>query len=156
LSLNNINAIENIESSTITDLHILGNSNLSTCHIESICNYLANPNGEFLIQGNAIGCNNQEEVQEACEVGVVESVVDSKLASVNIFPNPSSSILFIELQEEITRFQLSLIDLNGHELIKQEVTQLRTTIDVNKLAAGIYFARFTNENEVRMFKVVKY
>ena len=155
-SLNSIEAIENIESGTITDLYILGNSNLSNCQIESICNYLANPNGEILIQYNALGCNDLEEVEEACEVGLAEPIGNKKQATIKIFPNPSSDILFIETPEKMNRFQFSIMDLNGQELIRERISEPTRAIDVSHLPVGIYLLKISNETEVNIYKVVKY
>ena len=42
------------------------NPALSGCAIESICDYLNSPNGNVIIQNNAIGCDSPFEVEEAC------------------------------------------------------------------------------------------
>ncbi len=42
------------------------NSALSTCEVESVCEYLSNPGGTVEIYNNATGCNNPYEVANAC------------------------------------------------------------------------------------------
>ncbi len=63
--LNNLSAIENLDHTTLMDLIIRDNYNLSTCSITSICNYLA-AGGTATIDGNALGCETQEQVETAC------------------------------------------------------------------------------------------
>lgn len=89
-SLENLNGLENVTTlqygleisdnfvlSDISDLHqldlsalifinISNNSVLSTCDIESICNYLTLPINQVTISNNAAGCNSEIEVQNAC------------------------------------------------------------------------------------------
>src|SRR5690606_15504424 len=52
---------------TISNLTITGNSNLSVCHIETVCNYL-NGVGQFYayINGNAEGCQDIDVVKSFC------------------------------------------------------------------------------------------
>ncbi len=62
--------LENIDANTISNLFIRYNDYLSTCDVQSICDYLAAPNGTIDITGNSTGCNSQEEVEAACGVGI--------------------------------------------------------------------------------------
>ncbi|HEY9115011.1 MAG TPA: T9SS type A sorting domain-containing protein, partial [Bacteroidales bacterium] len=64
--LTSLTGIENIDAQTIDSLSIIGNSSLSTCDVQSICDYLASPNGSINIYGNASGCNNPAEVASNC------------------------------------------------------------------------------------------
>jgi hypothetical protein len=49
-------------------MQIVDNTTLSECEIISVCLYMANPGGVIQINNNAPGCNNQAEVEEACEI----------------------------------------------------------------------------------------
>ncbi len=66
-NLRNLAGLDNIDPYTISNLKISGNSSLSTCDIESVCNYLADPTGSIYITSNAPGCYDRWEVVEACE-----------------------------------------------------------------------------------------
>ncbi|MFK5857291.1 MAG: hypothetical protein QM503_14260 [Bacteroidota bacterium] len=65
-NLSSLYGLENIDSGTITKLTIANNNSLTTCEVESVCNYLASPNSDVTINNNKTGCNSQEEVEEAC------------------------------------------------------------------------------------------
>ena len=65
-SLISISGLENIDAASIDSLSVIFNPLLSVCDVESICNYLAAPNGTIEIHDNAPGCNSQMEVEEAC------------------------------------------------------------------------------------------
>ena len=70
--INGLSGIENINSGSIEDLEIDHNYLLAECDVQSICNYLAGPNGTLEIHDNANSCNSQEEVEEACGLGIGE------------------------------------------------------------------------------------
>jgi len=55
-----------IEAGSITDLYIQNNLGLSTCHAQSICDFLSSQNGTINISDNAEGCNNTYQVADAC------------------------------------------------------------------------------------------
>jgi hypothetical protein len=86
IALTSLSGLDNIEPESIVDLSIGWNTALSTCDVYSICQYLAAPNGYVAIRYNAPGCNSQEEVETACEVGVDEVV--SRQSLVDSYPNP--------------------------------------------------------------------
>jgi len=64
--LEDLSGIENIQAGSINNLDIFINPSLTTCHVQSICNYLVDPNGIVNIHENAPGCNNPPEITAAC------------------------------------------------------------------------------------------
>lgn len=67
-ALTSLTGMDNIEAATIAGLSIQGNNSLSTCEVESVCNYLSAPNDTIAIHNNATGCSNREEIELACEM----------------------------------------------------------------------------------------
>ncbi|MEZ5082582.1 MAG: hypothetical protein R2750_03920 [Bacteroidales bacterium] len=67
-----LSGLDNIDAAFISDLYIYNNALLSTCDIESVCSYLAAPNGAIYIIDNAPGCIDQEEVEDACFTEIEE------------------------------------------------------------------------------------
>ncbi len=66
-SLTSLTGLGNIAPESIYGIQIDSNQILSTCGVESICTYLANPYGSVIIEGNAPGCNEPEQVIESCD-----------------------------------------------------------------------------------------
>ncbi|MBK7174260.1 MAG: hypothetical protein IPH84_13730 [Bacteroidales bacterium] len=56
--LSSLSGLDNIDAGSIYHLELTYNDSLTTCNIESVCNYLANPNGTIIIASNSSGCNN--------------------------------------------------------------------------------------------------
>ena len=65
-SLISLAGLNNIQENSIEDLSIYYNLSLSECDVQSICDYLASPNGTIEIYSNASGCNSEEEIEIAC------------------------------------------------------------------------------------------
>jgi len=65
-NLSSLSGLDNIDAGSINDLHIDWNPSLSTCDIQSLCDYMASPNGVVEIDNNSIGCNNPWEIANAC------------------------------------------------------------------------------------------
>ncbi len=94
-ALMSLTGIDNIEAGLISDYLLISyNSSLSTCEVQSICDYLASPNCSIGIYENVPGCNSVEEVEEAREALSVSKLnVES---DISFYPNPANkSIAFI-------------------------------------------------------------
>lgn len=149
-ALASLSGMDNIDASSIILLDIHGNSSLSMCEVQSICDYLVNPNGSILIYDNATGCNNKYEVELACGVGMEENNISEN--QLNIYPNPSSDNITIET---LTKGNISILNLKSQELLKKEITSPSTTIDVRGLTNGIYIVKVIGEKGIQVGKFVK-
>ncbi len=144
--LTNLSGLENIDANSIESILIRYNTSLTTCEVQSICNYLSTPNATVDIHDNAPGCNSQEEVEEACEsVDIYENVQDIRIS---IFPNPATDILHISsnngsiIETVIIYNQLGQKVLHRNEIIEN--------IDISALGQGIYIIELTsNELKIR-------
>jgi hypothetical protein len=73
---------------------------------------------------------------------------------INLYPNPTTAQLTLEMPTN-TDGILTISSLNGQELVKQEVANTKTQLDVSKLQSGIYFVKVVNANGVGVKKFVK-
>ncbi|MFO7615360.1 MAG: leucine-rich repeat protein [Bacteroidales bacterium] len=156
-SLTSLSGIDNIDAGSITILYIHDNTSLSTCHVQSICEYLIMPNGWTQISGNATGCNSFEQVLSACMVGVDESSAYSRQPVVNIYPNPASSAITIELPHYTTNknTSMTIYNISGQPLISRQLTEQQTIMDLSGLVSGVYIIRMVDEKGVMVGKLVK-
>jgi hypothetical protein len=146
-TLVSLDGLENIDPHSISDLRITFNTALAECDILSICNYLVSPNGTVEIHDNAPGCNSQEEVAEACAIGVAESSAFSLQSSVTLCPNPISGVSSFRFQvSSIGHVTLKIYDLHGREVATVVDQQLPAgehvvSFDASGLPPGIYIWR---------------
>jgi len=124
-ALSSLTGLENVEANTISGLNIYLNSSLSTCAVQSICDYLAAPNGGVNIHDNATGCDSEEEVEAACAgVGVDGSAVGGQRSAVSVYPNPTSGIVDFRLSLSDGQWKmhngqwtiLKIYDVHGREV----------------------------------------
>jgi hypothetical protein len=143
---------------TLEDLDYIGenliikyNEQLSHCAIQSICDYLDTPNGYVHIEENALGCQNQQEVEEACEtVGLHEY---DQYIQVNIFPNPASDRIKIEAFDQLRFEEVHIFNQLGQKLISD--TGIDNEIDISSLPQGLYIFEARTENGVARGKFIK-
>jgi len=157
IALTSLLALDNIDGGSINGLHIRENNSLSTCEAQSVCDYLASPNGDIEIHSNAPGCNSPEEVEEACGIVGINRLQAAGFR-LQVFPNPSYGKF--EFKYHLTAdhrvlgagCRLSTVDLRVYDLMGKQVKTLvnkkqlageyRVRFDASGLPAGIYLLRF--------------
>ena len=157
-SLQTLSGIDNIESESIENLSITYNPQLSTCEVQSVCEYLANPNGDIQIYVNGTGCNNSVEVTEACTVGMPEKTSDTPLT---VYPNPFTTSTTIEYElTEPSHIQLTIYNAIGGVVYTAEDRLIFAgkhsfTWSPERLPEGMYYAVLRSEEGVSVVKMVK-
>ena len=151
-NLTSLVGIENIDYNTITGIHISYNESLSTCEVQSICDYLSNPMGPIDIQSNATGCNSPEEVEEACEsIGIPNINAESEFS---IYPNPAEKEIFISGMNGTIINEVNIYNQIGQKVLHEK--RLTNTIDVSKLRQGMYIIELvTSELKIREKLIIR-
>ncbi|MDD5570552.1 MAG: cellulase family glycosylhydrolase [Bacteroidales bacterium] len=80
---------------------------------------------------------------------------DNEKNTNNFYPNPASDKIIIETGQNINRSILFIYAINGRELIRQQITETRTEIDISNLPQGIYIVKFINNKRVEVGKLIK-
>jgi hypothetical protein len=94
-----------------------------------------------------VGCTESLDVTVASSVSIDES---EKLA-LNVYPNPTSNLLTIELEGMYT---YELVSVNGDILFTGTANNIHS-ISMNDQARGIYFLQVTSNNLTEVIRVVK-
>jgi len=155
-ALTSLEGLDNIDAASIEGLYIYDNVLLSTCEVQSVCNYLVDPNGEIEIHDNATGCNSQEEVEEACGVSVPETMICDGMM---VYPNPvtTSTTIEYELHQPET-VRITFYNQFGNQVDVIEERQQRGLNKVvwtlENLADGIYYFRLQAGEQVATGKMV--
>jgi hypothetical protein len=153
--LTSLNGLDNIEASSISNLSIFFNPNLSSCAVKSICDYLVSPTGTIVIHTNSSGCNNPEEVDSACVYLSNEEV--NFQPKFSIYPNPASTAITVFLPS-FTPFinsTLTIFNINSQLVLSHQITEPQTTVNISNLPSGIYFVRIVSERTVLTEKFMK-
>jgi hypothetical protein len=152
-SLTSLSGMDNIETGSIIDVTIWENSSLTYCAVESICDFIASPDISITFQQNAPGCNSLNEVFNACMTGLNEG--NDTENQFSIIPNPSSTRIMIETSSATPGYQIFIFNLNGQEVISQQITEHVKIIDIGHLPGGVYFVRMTGEKTTGVEKLIK-
>ncbi len=131
-ALLSLEGLDNIDSQSVTDLVIRNNNLLSTCEVQSVCDYLVTPNGDISIHDNATGCNSKEEVISLCADGVSE-IVNIEFV---IYPNPAQTELTISSTSEAEISEVIIYNWIGQLVLLEN--HVVNTIDVSVLSEGMY------------------
>lgn len=146
--LSDIIALVDTDLSNLQELQINNNDVLAECDILSICEYLAGLTGTIVIEDNAPNCNNQEEVEEACLMGINESLKADN--NYRIFPNPAKNSVAIE---SLYRVQtISIFDQSGIIVLQENYTDI--VCDISTLKAGLYFIEIKTNKGINREKLI--
>ncbi|MEE4258450.1 MAG: T9SS type A sorting domain-containing protein [Bacteroidales bacterium] len=140
LALTSLTGLDNIEANSVQYVFINYNSSLTECDVQSICDYLASPNGTIIINNNAPGCNSQLEVEDACASFVADMEEDH---AISIYPNPVTNELFIVCSHGIQLTEVNIYTQMGQKAL-QRMGDIRQ-LNVSSLARGLYVIEFVTE-----------
>jgi len=140
-SLINLSGLDNINLGSISELHIVDNNSLSTCDVQSICDYLISPTGFVEICNNAPGCNSIEEVEEACLTSTEDiSAIEN---NITIFPNPAKKTIAILSYSEIKIKEVNIYNPTGQVILQKKTPD--NTIDISSIQPGLYFIEIVTD-----------
>ncbi|MEZ5197940.1 MAG: T9SS type A sorting domain-containing protein [Bacteroidales bacterium] len=158
-SLTSLSGLDNIASSTITNLYIWDNDTLSTCQVQSICEYLIAPNGTITIEYNAPGCNSSEEVDSLCNITNVSDY--SSDLNFSISPNPINENATVTLGSmfigsiNICLYNSTGICLKSWQFNADQSRQTEFQINLNEVPAGMYFLHVNAGDDSITKKIIK-
>src|SRR5208283_5878007 len=81
--------------------------------------------------------------------GVISSVDNiSAKPAFKVYPNPATDKMTIEIAEDQAPRRLSMMNLNGEEVLTRSLIKPKTQIDISNLPSDVYFVRVTNDKTV--------
>jgi hypothetical protein len=72
-----------------------------------------------------------------------------------IYPNPATDKITIKILGKPAQSGLSIVNIEGRQLITRHITEPKTQINISTLPSGVYFVRLTNERTVEVGKFIK-
>jgi len=85
--------------------------------------------------------------------GETLSTNESKLNSINLYPNPVLDNLYIESTNLINRILIH--DIYGKVILKHNPNQLLTILNTESLSHGVYFVDISGKNTRKVIKIIK-
>lgn len=129
--LQDISALENIDLNDLLSLKIIDNTQLSYCHVHSICEALENGTQANVIENNDIGCNTVEEIVNSCIQSAPDAIRNENLC---FYPNPAKTeIVFTNhLPKTVNIYNHAGQLVNSHENVIY-------SMNLPILKPGLYF-----------------
>lgn len=101
------------------------------------------------------GCTGSDQVYITYEIcsGSHTAVIQP---GITVFPNPTSSFLYVKSDAEITHpMQLEITDLQGRSLSLCTMMQNTMQLDLSELPAGMYLLKIVCNDQNNVFRIVK-
>ena len=146
---NTITSLEGLNDEALLRSSLVVNFNpaLTNCAIKSICNYLIDPPSFVVFSDNAGGCNNENEVNQACLSSTSTFGFKDKIM---LSPNPGDGKINIFGSEKIGA--ISVYDLFGKKISS---TETKNEINISNYPSGIYIIHLQIDKQNRSFKYLK-
>lgn len=132
-------------------LTIEDNPLLSECDVNSVCTMLQMQGVYSLIENNAPGCATDEEVEDACGVGI-KDIYGNEL---KIYPNPAGNYIIISQQKNYVNSYLTIYNLSGSPVMNKLIVNSSELFDVSGLPGGLYFVQVISGKETITGKFIK-
>ena len=76
-----------------------------------------------------------------------------KSSAISYYPNPAKNSLMVENSQELTN--ITIYDLAGKVVLKQDANSKNVKLDVSKLAKGVYMMRAATKEGAKTVKIIK-
>jgi PKD repeat protein len=113
-----------------------------------------NSNGSFTVKLIASSpCDSDTLIKTIIISGLTNGIDDLELNNIRLLNlnNNLYQVIFDEMKEG----NLSIIDLNGNELMKEKFNSGLIDLDLNKYSSGTYFVKIFLDNSVQTIRLVK-
>lgn len=128
------------------------NNNMAIIPSETGQTFTPSANGTYAVEVTVGSCIEVSNCVNFNTLGVVDGF---NKGNVEVFPNPVTSILTIKIPKAIHKAMLSIVSIEGKEVLKKPINKQYVEVDFLQFANGIYFVNIENEGRTLSYKVVK-
>ena len=125
-----------------TDTPISGATNQS---------YTPLANGNYSVEVTSGTCTERS----SCIVFDTLGLESFSEADINVFPNPVSTNLNIEITSAFEAMSIELYDVSGKLLLTTNASEALTTLNIKEIPQGIYFLNIKTSDKTGTYKIVK-
>ena len=91
-----------------------------------------------------------------CDINSLAITSELLDAQLKVFPNPAKEILNLRIDDKFLNGEVSLYDVLGNVVIREKVVnQNEMAIDIQRLRAGTYFLKYSEQNGTEIYSVRK-
>jgi hypothetical protein len=97
----------------------------------------------------------ESEFHDACVVNIILDIENAETVGFDIYPNPSSSQIFIR-QQQVNAGQFYVRDILGKEVRSGLLQSDNQSVDISELKRGVYFLTVLFDNTTLTKEILKY
>lgn len=105
--------------------------------------------------GNGQAFDGSDQVVTTSSSSSSLSISEARLLKFEMYPNPSSDEVTIQLPSGTEKAKVGVFDYTGRLISSQEVTNSNRKVDVTNLATGMYIIRVTANNKIGAQQFIK-
>ncbi len=110
-------------------------------------------NTSYTVTGTtSLGCSNISVFTQSVSSCAGLNTFSSSFEKLVIYPNPSTGKLFIETG--LTRFELTVYDVQGKVLVKGNIDDANTVVDLSEFGKGLYTIKLFCSSDLLVKKIV--
>ncbi|WP_394353045.1 T9SS type A sorting domain-containing protein [Flavobacterium inviolabile] len=83
------------------------------------------------------------------------SVKDFGTMLVNIYPNPATTTVTIKLMNNISNASVTVFDMNGRQVLRQNLHNEESSINVDQFEAGVYIFNIVTDQGKTTKRLIK-
>jgi len=95
--------------------------------------------------------NSTLTVNEMPGFGLTESII----SAFNLYPNPASEFVNVNVPEGLLDSQVRLMDITGKTIVSQQLNQTLIQLDINLIPAGIYVVEILKDGKSYTSRLIK-
>tara|TARA_B110000046_G_scaffold169771_1_gene189168 strand:- start:44 stop:790 length:747 start_codon:yes stop_codon:yes gene_type:complete len=88
-------------------------------------------------------------------LGVSLGIAENKLLNFEMYPNPVTDALNIQLPTGTEKVEVDIFDISGRLVSSKTISSNDTSIDVQKFSKGIYIIRVATNNKIGVQRFIK-
>lgn len=80
----------------------------------------------------------------------------SNLNKFKFYPNPTSEKIYLSVNDNVAKFNLSVLDIAGKEILQFKVLQNPVSVNLSNLQKGSYFLKISYQDKIDVKPLIKY
>jgi hypothetical protein len=114
---------------------------------------LTTDDNTVVVSGGEFGSNEATEILVSGELGVNQI----SFSNINMYPNPTTSLVTIDLGNTTGSFSYSMVNTLGQEIGTGAMNESKTIVDIQSISSGIYFVLVNDAitNRSKTLKLIK-
>lgn len=115
--------------------------------------YTPTSNGSYCVRIKKSGCLDTSSCHSITSVSIIENNLNN---DISIYPNPTSDLLNISLENNIDLFSVRLFDIKNQTILeKNDLSGSKHSINISELSNGIYFLELKSQERTAKIKFIK-